>query len=71
MKTRRLITLVLIMGIGGSLAFAPATTIDAARRPAPRTLMRLRLKLKRPAKHRSTTKKKIGTKHHVPVHHRR
>ena len=56
----------LIFGISLSLAMAPTLTANAAQRPAPRTMLRLRLKFKRPLKIHHTK----SSKHHKVIKHR-
>ncbi|MFC6294208.1 hypothetical protein ACFQH1_03195 [Lactiplantibacillus daoliensis] len=66
MKFRKLGIMGLTLGIMTSLVVTPIMTAKASRRPAPRTMMRLRLKVKHTAKRYKVT----NPKRHRVNHHR-
>jgi len=55
MKLKKVRIIGLVLGLTASLAVTPPLTATAVRRPAARPMMRLRLKVNRPAKQRKVT----------------
>lgn len=67
MKLKQLGLIGVVLGMTATLAVTPTLTATAARRPAVHTMMRLRLKVKRPAKQRKVT---VVKRHRTPARHR-